>query len=150
MLTLKELTIGNFMYDLYLPSLEKYIYHVHYVQILSMNLCGKLRHNVCYSEPGNISSIRDYIERISAKSNLKIKSENFGNGKSISIEGCMIDVADQVLNGNVEFHSLFLDDNHQDVSTAHVYMTNILTEIRNNNQLKKRCTIWESTNGYCK
>ena len=30
----KELTIGNSMYDIYTPSLEKYIYHDHYVQIL--------------------------------------------------------------------------------------------------------------------
>ena len=29
MLTLKELAIGNFVYDYYLPSLEKCIYHVH-------------------------------------------------------------------------------------------------------------------------
>ena len=33
MLTLKELVIGNFMYDVYLPSLEKYIYCIHYVHI---------------------------------------------------------------------------------------------------------------------
>ena len=31
MLKQREFTIGNFMYDVYLPSLEKYIYHVHYV-----------------------------------------------------------------------------------------------------------------------
>ena len=43
MLTQRELIIGNFMYDVYLSSLEKYIYHVHYVQILSKNLCGKIR-----------------------------------------------------------------------------------------------------------
>ena len=41
-LTLKELTISNFMYHIYIPSLEKYIYHVQYVQMLSKNICGKL------------------------------------------------------------------------------------------------------------
>ena len=45
MLTLKELVIGNFMYDVYLPSLEKYIYCIHYVHILSKNLCGRLQHD---------------------------------------------------------------------------------------------------------
>ena len=35
MLTLKKLTIDKFMYDFYLPSLEKYIYHADNVQILS-------------------------------------------------------------------------------------------------------------------
>ena len=33
MLILKELAIGKFMYDVYLPSLDKNIYHEHYVQI---------------------------------------------------------------------------------------------------------------------
>ena len=32
-LVLKGLTIGNFMYDIYVPSLEKYIYHINYVHI---------------------------------------------------------------------------------------------------------------------
>ena len=59
MLTLKEFTLGNFMYNVYFPSLDKYIYHVHYVKILSKNLCGKLRYDACYSKPGTISSIRD-------------------------------------------------------------------------------------------
>ena len=59
MLTQRELAIGNFMCDVYLPSLEKYIYHIHYVQILSKNHYGKLRENACYSKPGNIISIRD-------------------------------------------------------------------------------------------
>ena len=35
MLTLKKLTIGKFLYDFYLLSLEKYIYHADNVQILS-------------------------------------------------------------------------------------------------------------------
>ena len=43
MLTQRELTIGNFMYDVYFPSLEKDIYYVHYVQILSKNYRGKFR-----------------------------------------------------------------------------------------------------------
>ena len=60
MLTQRELRIGNFMYDVYLPLLEKNIYHVHYVQILSKNHCGILRQNACYSKPRNMLSISDY------------------------------------------------------------------------------------------
>ena len=41
-LTLKELTIGKFMYNVYLSSLENYIYHICSIQILSNNLCGRL------------------------------------------------------------------------------------------------------------
>ena len=140
-LTLKELTICNFVYDVYLPSLEKYMYHIHYVQILWKNLCRKLRHNACYSKPGNISAIRDYAEKFSANFNLEIQSEHFGNGRILSIEGYVIDFVDQDLNGNIEFHFHFLDDSHQDASTTHTHMVNMLTELKSNNQLKERCTI---------
>ena len=101
MLTLKELTIGNFMYDVYLPLLDKYIYHVHYVQIISKHLCGKLRHYVCYSKLGNISLIRDYAKRLSDNFNFEIQFKSFGNGRSLLIEGYVIDFVDQDLNGNM-------------------------------------------------
>ena len=60
------------MYNVYLPSLEKYIYHVHYIKILSKNHYGILRQNTCYSKPGNILLIRDYAKRMSANFNLEI------------------------------------------------------------------------------
>ena len=47
---------------------------------------------------------------MSTKFNLEIQSEHFRNGKMISIEGCMIDVFDQDLNSNMEFHSHLSDD----------------------------------------
>ena len=72
MLTQRELTISNYMYDIYLLSLKKCIYYVHYVQILSKNHYGKFRHDACYSKPGNILLIRDYAKRMSANFNLEI------------------------------------------------------------------------------
>ena len=48
----------------------------------------------------------------------------------------MIDFVDQDLNGNIEFHFHFLDDSRQDASTIHTHMVNMLTELKNNNQLK--------------
>ena len=130
MLTQRELAIGTFMCDAYLPSLEKYIYHIHYVQILSKNHCGKLQERACYSKPGNILSIRDYAERMSANFNLEIQSEHFGNGRSLSIEGCMIYIVNQNMNGYMEFHSYFSDDSRQDASTTHAHMVSMLTELK--------------------
>ena len=136
MLTQRELIIGNFMYTFYLSLLEKYIYHVHYVQILSKTFCRKIRQNAYHSKPGNILSIRDYAERTSTNFNLEIKSENFENGRSLSIEGCMIEVVDQDLNCYVKFHFHFSNDSRQDASTTHTHMVSMLIELRNNNQLK--------------
>ena len=62
----------------------------------------------------------------------------------------MIEVVDQDLNDNLEFHSHFSDGSRQDVSITHAHIVNVLIEPRNNNQLKERCTIWESTDGCCK
>ena len=42
-LTLKELSIGSFIKMYYLPALEIFLYHIFYVQILSKNICGKMR-----------------------------------------------------------------------------------------------------------
>ena len=62
--TLKKLAIGNFMYDNYLSTLKNYIYiyHIHYVHILSKNIYGSLRRDICYSKTGSISTIRDYAK----------------------------------------------------------------------------------------
>ena len=133
MLTQRELTISNFMYDVYLPSLDKFIYHVWYVQILSNDYCGKLRQNTCYYKPENVLSIRDYAERIAAKFNFELQSEYFGNGSILFIEGCIIDIVDQYLNGYMEFHYHFSDDSRHDTSTIHALMISMLTELRNNN-----------------
>ena len=135
-LTQRELTIGNFMDDVYLPSLENYIYHVHYFQIISNIHYGILRHDTCYSKPRNMLSISDYAERMSVSFNLGIQSDHFGNRRSIFIEECMIEVVDQDLNCYVKFHFHFSNDSRQDASTTHTHMVSMLIELRNNNQLK--------------
>ena len=62
----------------------------------------------------------------------------------------MIETVNQDLNGTMGFHSHFSDDSRQDVSTTHAHKVSMLTKLRNNNQTKQMCTIWESTNGCCK
>ena len=59
-----------------------------------------------------------------------MQSEHFGNGSSLSIEGCMIDVVDQDMNGYMEFHSHFSDNSQQDASTTHAHIVSILTELK--------------------
>ena len=45
--------------------------------------------------------------------NLEIQSENFGNGRFISIEGCNIEIVDKELNDSCEYHSHFSNDRRQ-------------------------------------
>ena len=78
---------------------------------------------------------------MSTNFNIETRSENVGNGRILSIEGCMIGIADQGLDGYMDFHSQVSDYSRQDASTAHAHMVSVLTKFRNNNQMKQRCTI---------
>ena len=89
-ITLKELSIGRFMKLYYLPVLEKHPYHIFYVHILSKNIYDKMRNKICSSIPGDILFVRYYAERLSTHFNLEVQSDHFGNGRSLSIEGCNI------------------------------------------------------------
>ena len=69
--------MGRFMKLYYLPALENYMYHIFYVQVLSKNICGKMRNERCLSIPGDILSVRDYAEHLSAHFNLEIQADHF-------------------------------------------------------------------------
>ena len=84
------LSIERFIKLHYLPALENYLYHILYVYVLLKNICGKMRNERCLSIPGDVLSVRDYAEHSFAHFNLKIQSDHFGNGRSLSIEGCNI------------------------------------------------------------
>ena len=66
MLILKELPIG-FFFECYLPALEKYIYHINYVHILSKHICGNMRNEACLSVPE-----KSYLSKIMLKDYLRI------------------------------------------------------------------------------
>ena len=149
-LTLKELSIGSFIKLYYLTALEKYLYHTFYVQVLSKNICGKMRSKICLSIPGDILSVRDYAERLSAHFNLEVQSDHFANGRSLSIEGNNLQYIDDDHDEHSEFHSHLSDDSRQDASPTHAHMTSMLNKLKKGNKLKPKCTIWESTDGCCK
>ena len=129
-LTLKELSIGIFMKLYYLPALENYLYHIFYAHVLSKNICFEMRNERCLSIPDDILPVRDYAERLSAHFNLEIQSDHFGNGRSLSIEGCNIQYIDEDHEKNSEFHSYLSDDSRQDASTIHAHMISILNELQ--------------------
>ena len=83
MLTMIEVSIGNVMCDFYLPSLQKFVYHIHNVKIIFKSFCGVKRRNAFICKPGNLLNIRDYAERLSAHFDLEIQSDYFGNGISL-------------------------------------------------------------------
>lgn len=72
MLTLNEFPIGNFTTEYYLLALEKYLYHIIYVHILSKHIYGGTRKEDSLSVSRNILFVRDYTGRLSAHFNLEI------------------------------------------------------------------------------
>ena len=89
---MKEVSIGKFRFDFYLPSLQKSMYHIHNVKTLSKNLCGVKRRNIFICKPGNLFNVRDYAERLSTHFDLEIQFDHFGNCRSLSIEGFSVDL----------------------------------------------------------
>ena len=81
---------------------------------------------------------------------MKVQSDHFGNGRSLSIEGNNLQYIDEDHEEHSEFHSHLSDDSRQDASTTHAHMTSMLNELKKGNKLKPKCTIWESTDGCCK
>ena len=74
------------------------------MQVLSKNICGKMRSKRCLSIPGDILSVRDYVERLSTHFNFKVQSGHFGNGRSLSIEVNNLQYIDEDHEEYSEFH----------------------------------------------
>ena len=145
LLTMKKVTIGNFMSDFYLLALEKFVYHIHNVKILSKNVCGSKRRTAFMCKPGNLLTIRDYAEQLSARFYLENQSDHFGNGRSLSTEGCSVEISMNNSISRLQFHSHFSDDNIQDTSTTNAHMMKMLDNLKHNSQKISGCTIWKST-----
>ena len=78
---MKEVSIGKFMFDSYLSALQKFVYHIYNVEILSKIMCGVKRKNAFICKPGNLWTVRKYDERLSAHLDLEIQSDHFDNGR---------------------------------------------------------------------
>jgi hypothetical protein len=60
------------------------------VKILSKDFCGKDRFDAFKKRPGDVNTWPDYVEQLSAKFNLEIQSDHFGNGRSLYMEGSRV------------------------------------------------------------
>jgi hypothetical protein len=141
-LTLLEKPIGDFIYNYYLPAIEKYSYHRPHVIILGKKHCGEMRSKAFKNVPGAVKTRRYYAERLSAAFDLEIQSEHFGNGRLLSMEGSSVefhlaDLLREYKAGNLEveeleqqfeFISHFSDVSRQDSTTTNAHM-DVLEEI---------------------
>ena len=98
--------------------LLKYKYHYGLVKMLSKNQCFEPRKNTFKAAACDIMTRRDYAERLSAKFNKEIQSDHFGQGTTLSMEGCFVEYLE---NGEVlaYFHSHMADKSNQDAASTH-------------------------------
>ena len=147
---MKEVTIGKFMSDFYLSALEKFVYHIYNVKILSKPFCGAKRRTTFMRKPSSLLTVRDYAERLSASFDLEIQSNHFGNGRSLSIEGCSVELSMNNSISRLQIHSHFSDDSRQDGSSTNPRMMKMMDQLKLNNQEISGCTVWKSTDGCSK
>ena len=108
----------SFHTDYYGPILQKYKYHYGLVKMLSKNLCFEPRKLTFKAADSDIMTRRDYAERLSAKFNKEIQSDHFGQGTTLSMEGCFVEYL--AVNGEVlaHFYSHRTDKSKQDAAAA--------------------------------
>ena len=77
--------------------------------VISRNFIPK-RKTAFNSNPGNFLTVRDYTELLLAHFYLVIRSEHFDNSKSLSIEGCSVEIVSYDSTYNLQIDSYFSDD----------------------------------------
>ena len=71
---------------------------------------------------------RDYAERLLAKFNEEIQSTHFGQGTTLSIEGCYVEF--KTIDGTVRAHfSHMSDKSTQDAATTHAHLSVVLNKL---------------------
>jgi hypothetical protein len=136
----------------YLPVLEKFAYHLPYVKILSKNGCGASRKQAFLNLPLSVYSHRDYAERLSAVFNDQAQSDHFGNDRSLSIEGCSIEMhsPEEGCGTTMEFHSHFSDDSKQDAASTHANMETLIKHLMQTGRMKEGSVMFDGTDGCSK
>ena len=138
---MKEVTIGKFMSDFYLPTLKKFMYYIHNVKMLSKIFCGSERRTDLIFKPGSLLTVRDYTERLSAHFDLEMQSDHFGNGRSLSIEDYSVEVCMNNSISCLRFHPHFSNDSRQYASTTNAHMMKMIVNLNLNNQEISGCTV---------
>ena len=119
-------SIGKFHTGYYKPMLLKYRYHAALVKMLSKSVCYQSRVSAFNQGSNDIITRRDYAERLLAKFNEEIQPTHFGQGTTLSIEGCYVKF--KTIDGTVRahFHSHMSDKSTQDTATLHAHLTVLL------------------------
>ena len=144
-------SIGKFHTAYYKPMLLKYRYHAALVKMLSKSVCYLARVSAFKGQSNDIMTRRDYAERLLAKFNEEIQSTHFGQGTTLSIEGCYVEF--KTIDGAVRahFHSHMSDKSTQDAATTHAHLSVLLNKLSEEKQIKRgESTMWDHTDGCTK
>ena len=88
-----ETTISDFHRSLYIPAIQKLVFHLPHVRILGTNHFVELRLTAFKRREFFQDALcrRDYAEMVVASFANKIQSEYYGGNRSVSIEGISLE-----------------------------------------------------------
>ena len=114
-------------------------------------MCYLARVDAFKQQSNGIMTRRDYAERLLAKFNEEIQSTHFGQGTTLSIEGCYVEF--KTIDGTVRahFHSHMSDKSTQDAATTHAHLSVLLNKLSEQELIKRGIsTMWGHTDGCTK
>lgn len=151
----KTMAIGDFIDDVYLPTLEKFIYHDTLNRLLE-----KMRQQRKELEPGDVLDERDFAEKLAAAFEDAIQSEHWQN-TSMTIETSVIECfkkevvdaflrqgstpAEGELRDTQRFH--LSDYERQNAEVVHRNMDMTIGKLLDEGKLKVRKTVRQGTDG---
>lgn len=68
---MNKVSIGRFIYNCYLPSFEKFVYHIHNARMISKYFVVLKGNTVYVSKTNDLLTILSYVERLSTYFNFK-------------------------------------------------------------------------------
>ena len=88
-----ETSIADFHTSFYITSIKNLEFHLPHIRIIGTNNYGNTRREAFKRRSANqdVLSRRDYTERVVTSFSHKIKSEEYGGNRSVSIEGIALD-----------------------------------------------------------
>ena len=115
------------------------------------NQCFEPRKNTFKAADCDIMRRRDRVKSLSAKFNMEIQSDHFGQGTTLSVENCFVEYLAK--NGEVlaHFHLHMVDQRNQHTEATHAHMKVLLKLLARQKKIRSGCsTIWEHTDGCTK
>ena len=121
----------------------KFLCIIYIIEKYCLKTSIELKGELVIFKPGSLLTIRDCAERLLSRFDIEIQSDHFGNGRSLSIKVCSVEVS---INKSI----FRLQYSRQDACTTNAHIMKMMDNLKLKKQDISGCTVWESTDGCSK